>query len=235
MAKKVKQRSSLAFRRICLSRFLLWFECASAYKNVYFFGMFHHLCACVHTFVCTFFFCWNLAVPWMYVDVVVVGVCGGGVGVAVAVFVLLLFHISMHTTTAQKANTHLNIKTSYWCNRTKEEKIAVQQVAVSSFHTISINFSLSLALYKYHCFLSVFPCSVGRYIFGTLVRTDGPHAFMTCIMMKRKPTQLKRFSISANNIAFSCPTIFMWAFIVCSALNVRLPFALSRFGVDSWS
>lgn len=101
-------------------------------------------------------------------------------------------------------------------------------MAVSSFHTISINFSLSLALYKYHCFLSVFPCLVGRF-FGTLVRTAGPHAFMTCIMMKRKP-QLKRFSISANNIAFSCTSIFMWAFIcvlrVCNALNVRLPFAL---------
>lgn len=63
---------------------------------------------------------------------------------------------------AQTANTHLN-KNELLVHK---RKIAVQQVAVSSFHTISINFSLSVAIQiSFFCHFSV--------VLGL-----GPHAFV---------------------------------------------------------
>lgn len=106
---------------------------------------------CVHIFAVG-----SLAVPWVSVWCVVGG-----------------FHmefVSLHKAKAQKANTHLNIKK--WATGAQRERIAVQQVAVSSFHTISINFSLSL-LYKYH-FSAVLMCVV-----SFSEPWSGPHAFVT--------------------------------------------------------
>lgn len=99
-------------------------------------------------------------------------------------------------------------------------------MAVSSFHTISINFSLSL-LYKYHFFFSL--------LVDISEPWSGPHAFM----MKQT---IETVFISANKIAFSCSTIFMWVNLY-GVLNVWLLFVFvvgffssssSSFG-DSWS
>lgn len=129
-----------------------------------FFGMFHHVCACVRAFVCIFF---SVEILRFRECMFVVG---GGVGVAVAVSILLLFYIThKHTAKAQKANTHLNIKMSYWCKHTKEKLrfnrwplVHFIQLALISHCRCSIQIS----------FLSFGFSLVGRF-FGTLVRSPG--------------------------------------------------------------
>lgn len=168
----MKQRSSLAFCRICPSRFLLWFECVCFLAC---FIMCVRACVCMHIF-----FCWNLAVPWMYVC------CWWWCWSRRRRFYIAAV---LHYTQTHGEGTEGEYTFKYQNEllvQTHKRKIAVQQVAVSSFHTISINFSLSLL---YTNIISFFRFFSGWSIFRNLGPESGPHAFMTCIMMKRNPIE----------------------------------------------